>query len=127
MIIINNGNTSKIAALLDEEQGKCRERTVSVEDICEYPHKIMEELKIPMKALEGSAFWCDPNAQDFPNAYKFPPKSTQFRLVVSGGKWRLDRVSRTTTRKNGYGKEVESILSETAKEAILERFAFLNV
>lgn len=126
-IVISEKNREKIAAILDDVQKRSKERTITVDTIFAYPQKIVKELGIAKCHLEGSTFCVDPNAQDYPKAYSYTPKSTQFMLVFSNGTWKVKWIDRLSSRMNGYGKKVESRLSDSAKAAIVERFYFMHI
>lgn len=128
MIILNETNKGKIESIIAASQGRAKERTIDVDDIFATAVGIERKLGIPKKHLEGCVFWCDPNAQDFPNAYKYAPHSTQFRLTFYGGKWRVDNICRIETRKNGCGKEVETVtMTAEAKLALINRYMMFSI
>lgn len=68
--------------------------------------------------LEGCSWRYDHNHQDFPNAYKFIPESTQLLITFVGGKWRLLKVSREITMPNSYSF-VAVTMTEAFKEGLI--------
>lgn len=120
-IIVNETNRCKIDALILGVEGRATARTIDFSDIVWACKQIEKELGIPKKYLEGVRFDVDPHAQDFPNAYRFRPESTQFLIGFSGGKWRLSGIERYYTRAEGHKyKCVE--MPEEVKQRILNRF-----
>lgn len=124
-IVINYKNMNKIEAAIDEAQGKAKERTINAYNVLSAPRIIREEYGISMKALEGCRFVCDPNAQDFPKAYKYKAMSTAFVVEVSKGSFKLVEVERTECKRSGC--ELEAELTEAAKEAIMAKMAKKSV
>ena len=121
-IIINEHNRNKIEKALDEVQGRCKARLITYENILAELKAVDEQLSIcPKKALENTEVLIDVNGQNFPNAYKFSAKSTQFRSVYSKGKWRLVYLERDWCRT--YSQRWHIALSDTAKECILQAYS----
>ena len=124
-IEINEKNMAKIESALNEVQKRSRERTITVKQIMEMPNTLKRHYGIHKKDFEGSVFYIDMNAQNFPNAYKYKPMSTQFEIYCKNGKFRLDGITREQTRREG--KRVIAYLSETTKEAILKSAETFNI
>jgi hypothetical protein len=118
-IIIKIENRERIEKALAEAQGRAKERTVNFINILSMPHLLKEEYSISMKALEGCTFECDPNAQDFPGAYKYRPMSTHFTIEVSKGNFKLTGIERTDCWHGG--NTVRANLTQEAKDAIIAR------
>lgn len=120
-IIISEKNTEKITAMIKEEEGRSRERTITARDVFDAVERMEQrrkDLKVSKAALELTTVWCDPNAQNFPNAYKYRPYSTQFLIIFAKGKYRLCHVKRLECCR--YGRWYDIDWSDTAKEQILE-------
>lgn len=122
-IIINDCNKSKIEKALDEVQGRCNARLITYEDILSELKAVDEQFSkvCTKKAFENTSVSIDVNGQNFPNSYKFSAKSTQFRAVYSKGKWRLVYLNRDWCRT--YSQRWNIVLSDTAKQCILETFS----
>ena len=122
-IIINEHNRNKIEKALDEAQGRCKARLITYEDILSELKAVDEQFSkvCTKKAFENTEVLIDVNGQVFPKAYKFSAKSTQFRAVYSKGKWRLVYLDRDWCRT--YSQRWNIVLSDTAKQCILEIFS----
>ena len=96
MNIAKNVNMEKLQQIIDEAEGKARERTLTAEELIKAVEEVDDYCRQfgTMKDLEGTAVWVDVNAQSFPRAYKYIPMSTQFRLVRKASCWKLDMVTR---------------------------------
>ena len=92
----------KIRAAIHAAEGRATVRTITEEDIINSLKKIENTLAIPKKSMENLAVTCDPNAQSFPNAYKFTPMSTCFDARFSGGKWRITKIYRAKCDKTEF-------------------------
>lgn len=123
-IIINEKNKAKVEAVLNEVQGKCRERTITADNIYKFCESINKAYRIYKKDLEGSSFDVDHHAQDFPKAYKYKANSTQFTVQYKKGKFVLIDVCRFGTRRSK--QKVLATLSEETKKAILESASKLD-
>lgn len=113
-------NKDKIQAALDEAQGKSRERTITVTDILCSIKDVEDELQIPKKHIIGVKVISDHNCQNFPNAYKYTPYSTQFGMERTASGWFLTWVERKPTKRAGNYYNLE--LTEAAKSALVDRF-----
>lgn len=122
-IIISDTNKTRIEAIIEEAQGRARERLLTFDDIVKATEEIEKKLGITKKSLEGTIADIDIHAQDFPRSYKYRAESTQFLVEYRGGKWRLNSVIRHYTR--GRLHTYQLILSDTAKAAVLENAARL--
>ena len=122
-IIINEHNRNKIEKTLNEVQGRCNARLITYEDILAELKAVDEQFSnvCTKKAFENTEVLIDVNGQNFPNAYKFSAKSTQFRAVYSKGKWRLVYLERDWCRT--YSQRWYITLSDTAKECILHEYS----
>lgn len=118
-IVINYKNRERIEKALEEVQGRAKERTVNFFSILSAPLIIKEEYGISVKALEGCRFWCDPNAQDFPNSYKYKALSTQFYVEVSHGSFKVTEIVRNECCKSG--RQLTAYLTQDAKDAIIAK------
>lgn len=118
-IVINYKNRERIEKAIEEAQGRAKERTINFYNILSAPLLIKEEYGISLKALEGCRFECDPNAQDFPNAYKYKAMSTHFYIEVSKGSFKLTAIEREECSRSGH--QVEAHLTQDAKDAIIAK------
>lgn len=113
-------NRNKLQAALNEAQGKSRERTITVDDIICSTRDVEEELKIPKKYMVGIRVVSDQCCQNFPNAYKYTPYSTQYGMERTASGWFLTWVERRPTKR--AGNQYNLTLTATAEEAIVNRF-----
>lgn len=122
-VIINEHNKAKIEKALDEVQKRCTVRTIDYEDILAELKAVDDQFSTvcTKKGFEGTTVLIDVNGQDFPNAYKFSAKSTQFRAVYSKGKWRLIYIGRDFCKT--YNQRWHIALSEPAKDCILDEYS----
>lgn len=121
-IILKNTSDAKMLNALQESikeaEGKARERKLNYHDIFYYLEKVEKKLDITKKAMEGVKVFCDPNAQEFPRAYKWTPESTQFTAEYKNGTWRITDIFR-----DDCGRHKISIkLTEEAEQAILNDY-----
>lgn len=124
-IVINLKNRNRIEMALADAQNRARERTITIWNIIGVPTLIKEEYGLSVKALEGCRFEFDPNAQDFPRAYKYRPMSTHFVVEVSKGSFKLTAIERTDCWK--LGDNMRAWLTDTAKDAIIAKMTHRTV
>ena len=110
-----------IQIAISEAEGKARVRTITPIDIIVRLEQIEERLDIPKSRMKGVTVTVNDSAQKFPSAYKYTPESTYFTAEHNGKNWKLTRIWRDRCTNS-----VASItLSDTAKEAIVERATHL--
>lgn len=122
-IIINEHNRNKIEKALNEVQKRCTTRAINYFDIVHELKAVINQLCFvcTKKGLENTSVLIDVNGQNFPNAYKFSPESTQFGAIYLKGKWRLVYVGRDYCKS--YAQRWNIYLSETAKQNILDSYS----
>ena len=122
-IIINEGNRNKIEKALSEVQKRCTARTIDYYDMVNELKAVDEQFSkvCTKKAFEGTEVLIDVNGQNFPNAYKFSARSTQFRAAYLKGKWRLMYIGRAFCKT--YSQRWNIVLSDTAKQCILDSYS----
>lgn len=98
-ILIKEENAKKIQSVLDEAQKRAKVRKATVYDVYSFAKKVFDTVTVPKKLLDGVTVFCDPNAQDFPSAYKYTPESTIFKISIKNGKLYLKEVYRGTSSK----------------------------
>lgn len=113
-------NRDKLQAALNDAQGNSRERTITVDDIINSIKDVEEELKIPKKYMVGIKVVSDQRCQNFPNAYKYTPYSTQYGMERTASGWFLTWVERKPTKRAGNYYNLE--LTEATKTALVYRF-----
>ena len=118
-MLIKETNRAKIEQIIKDAEGRATARTIDYYDIAMAIWNLERKLDIPKVKMEGIETYVDVNAQDFPNAYKYTPTSTHFHAVRKKAGWDLVKVYRDPCQRPGRKYEVH--LSDTAKEAILER------
>ena len=96
---INITNKEKIEAALAEVQKLSQVRMIGYQDILDAVKYSEEKLSniLLKKDWVGLKVQADPNAQQFPNAYKYRPESTQFVLEKGVNDWFLTRLERYYT------------------------------
>ena len=113
-------NRDKMQKALNAVQGRCKERTITVDDIIYGVKDIEDNLKIAKKAMIGIKVESDQCCQNFPNAYKYTPYSTQYGMERTSSGWFLTWVDRKPTKR--LGNQYNLTLTEDAKKALVERF-----
>jgi len=93
---INISNKEKIEQELGKVQKNAKVRTIEYQDIITAANEAGDKLShlLPKKEWVGLVVSADPQAQHFPNAYKFTPESTQFILERGDRDWFLVDVYR---------------------------------
>lgn len=118
-IKINPSNSEKIDAAIRTAEGRASVRQISAKLIITVADGIAARLAIPKKAMVGIRVEADPNAQQFPNAYKYTPESTHFTMIYKPGGWYLTDIMRAPTKAPTRAYSV--VLTDEAKQAIVER------
>lgn len=108
-----------IESALNEAQSKAKVRTITVDDIIYYLWKTEKTLNIPKSALDGVSVEIDPNAQNFPNAYKGMPESTIFTAIYKSGSWKIQSIRRDRTKSEKQQIVVNH--TEASKKALIDR------
>lgn len=125
IIIKGTTNEATLKALKDaikEAEGRATARRISINDIFAHCKAVEEKLNISKKAMNGVKIHCDPNAQEFPKAYKYTPESTHFTAEYKNGTWRVTDVFRDVCGKHDTAIE----LTEEAEKAILTHYRFIR-
>lgn len=106
---------------LNKKQACCTARTITFAEAHEALKAYTEKLGISKKALIGSEITdCDLNAQSFPSAYKYCPDSTHFSAIYKTTGWVITNFWRDRT--NAPSKKIVAKLSDSAKQALIDRF-----
>lgn len=113
---------SALETAIKAAEGKASVRKISPGNIFDAVDEVEERLSIPKKAMDGVTIYCDCNAQDFPNAYKYVPESTHFAAVYKNGSWRVTDIRRDICNR----KRICIGLTDTAKEAIIKNYTVMN-
>jgi len=118
---INVTNEQKITEAFDAVNAKVRNADyTSVKAIVNVIEKSLTEKVLPKNLWTGLAFWCDINAQKFPNAYRWIPESTQFILTRFPSGWFVTRVARLSCGTKMIA--ISTTLTDKQKEAIINNF-----
>ena len=104
---------------IEEAQKRCTARTIDAYTVCRNLEEVERRLDLPKRALEGISVTVDPNAQDFPKAYKYTPESTVFSATYKSGSWKITEVTREKTAKLFQGTRVT--LTDEAKAEVIAR------
>ena len=107
----------KLSDAIAEAEGRATVRTITAREVIEAVSEIDRKLNITKKAKEGVMAWIDPNAQKFPNAYKWTPVSTHVKLEFRGG-WKVTRIERSRCDKT----RCILTLTPDAEQAILDNY-----
>lgn len=121
MAIIKKDNETKIAEIISKAEGRATARTITVKDMLDALECVEKTLGIHKKDMIGITVDIDVNAQDFPNAYKYTPESTQFRAIYKKSGWDLIAVSRERTRSARRTYIIEH--TAESKKAIIDRMS----
>ena len=123
-IILNHKHDAEIQLQLDKANHLARTRIVDVDDV--YGAVATLERKFEdctKKSMEGLTVNVDLNSQDFPNAYRGVPMSTQFTLVYEKRSWRFVYAERM---RCGVSKRYDVTLTDTMREELLKQFESFN-
>lgn len=123
-----NGNFFKkkdekaLSSKLNELQGRCKERLLSVED-CEHRlNKVDCFLNITNKAMTGTKVIVHSDMQKLPNCYRYVANSTKAVFVYDGKHWCFMSAYRDKMIQKGIAYHCEIELSDTAQDAVLRRY-----
>ena len=118
-MIFKENNRVKLEEMFKKANGKCKERILTYKNV-EYSLKEIEEhLGIPKKDMIGIVVVVDPNAQDFPNAYKYTPYSIYYTAERKPSGWDVKPFGKYRTARASRMAVIE--LTDRAKEAIIEK------
>lgn len=117
-IIVAERNRDKIAEAIKAAEGRSHERTITADHIFEFCNVIAKLYRVHKKDLEGSTFYVDRYAQNFPAAYKYRAQSTHFTVRYEKGRFLLTEVCRDYTRRES--RRVLADLSQATKAAIIK-------
>lgn len=117
-IVISIKNRDRLSQAIADVQEKTKEREIDVDDLFRAINDVERELGIPKCSMIDTKVYVDMNAQEFPNAYKYTPYSTQFTMRKTAKGWNLIDIRREICKRpsNRY----ILVLSNDAKEAIIE-------
>ena len=101
-------------------QKGARVRTITAEKILSALACLERNLGVPRRCLNGMKVRIECNPQDYPNAYKGTPYSTQFEAEYRNG-WKITAIERCEARRNGRKHKYDIlVLPNEAKEKIVE-------
>lgn len=123
-IILNHKHDAEVQSLLDKANHLARTRTVDIDDVYNAVTVVEQKFEdCTRKSLEGLTVRVDLNSQDFPNAYRGIPMSTQFLLVYEKHSWRFVSAGRS---RCGEFKRYDVTLTDAMREELLKRFESFN-
>ena len=123
-IILNHKHDAEIQLQLDKANHLARTRTVDIEDVYDAVYVLERKLEdCTKKSMEGLTVNVDLNSQDFPNAYRGVPMSTQFTLVYEKRSWRFVCAERM---RCGVSKCYDVTLTDAMREGLLKQFESFN-
>ena len=121
-MIYKESNRAKLEEMFKKAKGKCRERILNYYNVGSSLKRIEIHLGIPKKDMIGITVVVDPNAQDFPNAYKYTPYSIYYRAERKSSGWDVEPFGKYKTARASHMAEIT--LTDRAKEAIIEKKSF---
>lgn len=107
---------------LDELQGRCKERLLSVEDCKHRLNKVDCFLNITNKAMTGTKVIVHADMQTLPKCYRYVANSTKAVFVYDGKHWCFVSAFRDRMIQKGIAYHCEIELSATAQNAVLKRY-----
>lgn len=119
-IILNHKHDVEVQSQLDKANHLARTRTVDIDEV--YGAASVLERKFndcTKKSMEGLTVHVDLNSQDFPNAYRGVPMSTQFTLVYEKRSWRFVSAERSRCSES---KRYDVTLTDLMCEELLKAF-----
>lgn len=118
---INVKNEKQINEVLNKVNAKVRNANhQSVVAIVWQIEKKLAEKGLPKKLWEGLSFFGDINAQKFPNAYKWTPESTQFKLQRFASGWFMVDAQRMCCKERMV--TMACALNDEQKQAVVSNF-----
>lgn len=123
-IILNHKHDAEVQSQLDEANHLARTRIVGINDVYDAVYILERKFDgCTKKSMEGLTVNVDWNSQDFPNAYRGVPMSTQFTLVYEKRSWRFVRAERACC---GKFDRFFVMLTDAMREELLKRFESFN-
>lgn len=117
-MIFNEKNKEKLETMFAKANGRCRERILTYYNVKSALKKIEDHLGISKKDMLGIKVIIDPNAQDFPKAYKYTPYSIYCYATRKASGWDVEPFGKYKTARGGHMAEIT--LTQEAKIAIIE-------
>lgn len=111
-----------LTAKLNELQGKCKERLLSVEDCISRLNSVDSFLNITNKAMTGTKVIVHSDMQHLPKCYKYQANSTKAVFIYDGRNWCFVSAFRDRMIQKGIAYHCEIEMSDTAREAVLKRY-----
>lgn len=119
-IILNHKHDLEVQSQLDNANYLARTRTINIDDVYSAVATLERKFEdCTKKSMEGLTVNVDLNSQDFPNAYRGVPMSTQFVLVYEKRSWRFVRAERS---RCGEFKRYDMTLTDAMRAELLKRF-----
>lgn len=115
-IVVRQENAEKINQAIKEVEGKARARCCNYSDLIKAIEEIQSRLRISKAAQNGTTATINPHAAIFARAYNGTPKATCFKVIFTGGTWKISAIYRDYANA-AYRYHLN--LSETAKQAII--------
>ena len=125
----NVNATEKLDVIIDAVQGKATARTISAKLVAQYAEKLetkLNKMGLTKKLRKGLLVIVDPNAQDFPRAYKYEPISTTFYLERGSSDWFISSIDRTRCGNVEF-LIVSKITPEQEKAIVNHQFKMANI
>jgi len=122
---INIKNEDKINAAINAVEGnRVSVRQADCASVYESVKRIETRLAglLLKKDWVGLIFFCDPNAQTFPNSYKGIPESTQYKLERTSSGWFVTNIYRGRCDNKGIREGNMESKSKEILEFVLNNF-----
>ena len=121
---INVNNIEKLTEVINVVEERAKVRTVLPSNVAYYIgaelEKVLFNKGLPKKEWKGLRFKFNPNAQDFPRAYKYNPEATVVTVERFASGWFVVNVSRDYCSNKRW--EMLGKLNDSQEQAILKNF-----
>lgn len=118
-MIFKESNRTKLEAMFKQANGRCKERILTYNNVKRSLEEIEKYLEICKKDMIGIVITVDPNAQDFPSAYKYIPYSIYYRAERKKSGWDITPLGKYKTARANHMANIH--LTDGAKKAIIEK------
>ena len=124
---IYSTNTEALQAAISGAEGRATARTLSAQNANNALEEVVFDVlrRMPKKYLAGCRATVHASNERLPQAYKYRAESTQAHFVHDGKGWLLESVERETLVQKAVRYGVELVLTDDAKQYILDRCAFV--
>ena len=118
-MIFKESNKTKLEEMFKQANGRCKERILTYNNVKRSLEEIERYLEICKKDMIGISVLVEPNAQDFPSAYRYIPYSIYYRAERKASGWDVTPFGKYKTARANHMADIH--LTDRAKEAIIEK------